>query len=83
MENYLSRSIKEIISRNPEVAAILNSYNLGCVPCSSACRVKHILENQYLSEKQEQEMLRRIEQAIYSDKDIKDQALKKTKKRDI
>ncbi len=79
MESYLNRSIKGIISKNPEVAKILNSYNLGCVPCSGSCHMRHVLENQYLSEKQEQEMLCRIEQVIYADKDIKDPALKKTK----
>lgn len=81
MEEYLNNGIKEIILKVPDVAAILDNYNIGCVPCSiGSCALKDVVEIHNLPEEQEQEMMCRIEKAIYPEKDIKKPAYKKTKK---
>ncbi len=44
MEEYLNKSIKEIINQFPEVGDSLNEYNIGCAPCSvGSCLLKDIV----------------------------------------
>lgn len=72
MEKYLNKGIKEIISQFPEVAEILNKYNIGCVPCNvGTCLLKDIVEIHNLPEDQEQELMMRIAKAVYPDRVIK------------
>ena len=81
MEAYLNKGIKEIILKIPEVATVLDNYGIGCVPCSvGSCALKDVVEIHNLPEEQEQEMMYRIEKAIYPEKDIKKPVYKKTKK---
>ncbi|MBW8039752.1 MAG: hypothetical protein FVQ85_07110 [Planctomycetes bacterium] len=72
MEEYLNKGIKEIISRFPEVADILNEYNIGCAPCSvGSCLLKDIVEIHNLSEEGEQALMARIAKVIYPDQEVK------------
>lgn len=72
MEEYLNQGIKDIITKFPKVADILNEYNIGCVPCNvGSCLLKDIVEIHNLSEQDERTLLRRIAKVIYPDKEIK------------
>lgn len=72
MEEYLNKGIKDIITKFPKVADILNEYNIGCVPCNvGSCLLKDIVEIHNLSIEQEQELLTRIARVIYSGREIK------------
>lgn len=72
MEEYLNKGIKEIITKFPKVADILNEYNIGCVPCNvGSCLLKDIVEIHNLPEDEEQELMARIAKIIYPGKDIK------------
>ena len=66
MEKYLNTPIKEVITRFPKVANILNEYNIGCVPCSvGSCLLKDIVEIHNLSIKEEQELMAKLAKIIY------------------
>ncbi len=70
MEQYLNKSINEVISEFPEVAEILNGYKIGCVACSvGTCPLNEIVAIHNLPEEAERELMKRIEKAIYPDKD--------------
>ena len=72
MEEYLNKSIKEIINQFPEVGDILNEYNVGCVPCSvGSCLLKDIVEIHALLPEEEQELMARIAKIIYPDQEVK------------
>ncbi len=72
MEEYLNKSIKEIINQFPEVADILNEYNIGCAPCSvGSCLLKDIVEIHNLPAEEEQELMARIAKVIYPDREVK------------
>lgn len=71
MQEYLNKGIKEIITKFPKVADVLNEYKIGCVPCNvGSCLLKDIVEIHNLSESQEQELIAKIARVIYPDKDI-------------
>ena len=70
MEEYLNKSIKEVISEFPEVADVLNGYKIGCVTCSvGSCPLNEIVTIHNLSEEAEKELMKEIEKALYPDKD--------------
>ncbi len=72
MEEYLNRSIKEIINQFPEIGDILNEYNIGCAPCSvGSCLLKDIVEIHNLPPEEEQELMDRITKVIYPDREVK------------
>jgi hemerythrin-like domain-containing protein len=72
MEEYLNKGIKEIISEFPEVADILNEYNIGCAPCTvGSCLLKDIVEIHNLSEEDEQALMARIAKVIYPHQEVK------------
>lgn len=72
MEEYLNKGIKEIITKFPKVAEILNEYNIGCVPCNvGSCLLKDIVEIHNLSLEQEEQLLTRIAQVIYPGQKLK------------
>lgn len=71
MKEYLNMGIKEIISKFPLVADILNEYNIGCVPCSvGTCLLKDIVSIHNLSMEDEQALLARIAKVIYPDRKV-------------
>jgi len=66
MEKYLNMPIKEVITRFPKVADILNEYNIGCVPCNvGSCLLKDVVEIHDLSKELEQELMVKIARIIY------------------
>ncbi|MFQ5835606.1 MAG: hemerythrin domain-containing protein [bacterium] len=72
MKEHLNKGVKEIITEFPEVAEILNEYSIGCVPCSvGSCLLKDIVAIHNLPEDVKQELMYRIEKAIYPDRDVK------------
>ena len=71
MEEYLNKNIKEVLSRFPGVADILNGYNIGCVPCNvGTCRLKDIVEIHNLSPEDEQELFTLVAGVIYPGKEV-------------
>ena len=72
MKEYLNKGIKEIISKFPPVADILNEYNIGCVPCGvGTCLLKDIVEIHNLSAEDEQALMAKITKVIYPDREVK------------
>lgn len=72
MEEYLNKGIKEIITKFPKVADILNDYNIGCVPCNvGTCLLKDIVKIHNLSPDEETALFARIAREIYPGRDIK------------
>jgi hemerythrin-like domain-containing protein len=68
---FWGRGIKQIIDEYPDVGAILESYDIGCVPCSlGTCRLSDVVEIHNLDPALEQEMMTRIVKKIYPDRDI-------------
>lgn len=71
MEEYLDRSIKEIIDQFPEIGNILNEYNIGCVSCCvGSCLFKDIVEIHNLPSEEEQELMARVAKVIYPDRAV-------------
>ena len=72
MEEYLNKGIKEIITEFPEVGEILDEYSIGCVVCSvGSCPLNEIVTIHNLPRETEQELMKRIEKAIYPDTNMK------------
>lgn len=71
MQEVLNRKIKELIDEYPLIADILESYNIGCVPCNvGSCLLKDIVDIHNLSESQERELLKKIARVIYPDREV-------------
>lgn len=80
MEDYLNKGIKEVISKFPEIADILDEYNIGCVPCNvGTCLLKDIVQIHNLSPNEEAELMSKISNVIYPDKKVKIPTLVKKK----
>ena len=72
MEAYNNKGIKDIITEFPQVADILEEYGIGCGPCTvGICLLKDILDIHKMAPEKEQELMSRIEAAIYPERDIK------------
>lgn len=72
MDTYLNMPIKEVITRFPEVGAILDENEIGCVPCAvGSCLLKDIIDVHDLSEEEEQVIMARISKVIYPDREVK------------
>jgi hemerythrin-like domain-containing protein len=71
MEEYLNKSIKEIINQFPEIGNILNEYNIGCAPCSvGSCLLKDIVEIHNLPYEEKRELMTKIAKIIYPDREV-------------
>ena len=71
MEKYRDKGIKDIITEFPQVANILEDYGIGCGPCTvGICLLKDILDIHRMAPEKEQELMSRIEAAIYPERDI-------------
>ncbi len=65
MEEHLNKGIKEIIDEYPEIAQILNEYEIGCSSCDvGICRLKDIVALHPLSKTHEEELVARISAVI-------------------
>ena len=72
MEAYKNTGIKDIITEFPQVANILEEYGIGCGPCTvGICLLKDILDIHKMAPEKEQELMSRIEAAIYPERNIK------------
>ncbi len=71
MEKYAKQGIKDIIEAFPGVGKILEEYGIGCSPCTvGICQLKDILEIHTLAKEAEEELMRRIEAEVYSERNI-------------
>ena len=71
MEAYLNKGIKEIITEFPEVEEILEEFEIGCGTCGEGlCLLKDIVEIHYMEENTEAELMTRILNAIFPDKNV-------------
>jgi hemerythrin-like domain-containing protein len=69
LEEYLNKGIKEVISKFPDVADILEEYNIGCVPCAvGTCLLKDIVAIHNLSQEDERTLMARIAGVIDPDR---------------
>jgi len=65
LANHLPRPIKEVITEFPELAAILNEYDIGCGTCMIGdCLFKDIVSIHNLPRELEQAMMARLAAAI-------------------
>lgn len=72
MNKYLNTGIKEIITKYPKIATILEEYNIGCGPCTlGTCLLKDVVGIHGLSPDQEADLMYKIEKEIYPQRDIK------------
>ncbi len=77
MEGYLNEGIKTIIDQFPEVGNILDEYGIGCAPCNvGTCLLKDIVEIHSLPADKEQEMMSKISNVIYPDREIEPHEIK-------
>ena len=71
MEEYLNKGIKEVIDQFPEIGNILSEYDIGCAPCSvGTCLLKDIVEIHSLPADKEQELMKKIANILYPDREI-------------
>jgi len=71
VEAYLNKGIKEIITEFPEVEEILEEFKIGCGTCGEGlCLLKYIVEIHYMEENMEAELMTRISNAIFPDKNV-------------
>jgi hemerythrin-like domain-containing protein len=71
MEEYLNKSIKEVITEFPEVSKILEAYDIGCGPCLvGTCLLKDIVNIHHLPADQEAQMMARVARVIHPDQSI-------------
>ncbi|TKB06401.1 hemerythrin domain-containing protein [Desulforhopalus sp. IMCC35007] len=71
MEKYRSKGIKDIIAEFPGVEKILEEYGIGCGPCTvGICQLKDILEIHQIPREAEEELMCRIEAAIYPERNL-------------
>jgi hemerythrin-like domain-containing protein len=69
LEDYLNKGIKEVISKFPDVANVLEEYNIGCVPCAvGTCLLKDIIAIHNLSPEDERTLMARIASIIDPDR---------------
>lgn len=69
MEKYLDMPVKEAISKFPKLGAILEEYQIGCVPCNvGTCLLKDVIQIHNLSEEEESELMERIAGVFYPDR---------------
>ncbi len=71
MQNFMNKSIKEVIEQNPRIGEILDEYNIGCVPCTVAtCLLKDVVTIHNLPKKDEAMLMYRMEKELYPDRDV-------------
>lgn len=65
LEEYLNKGIKDVISRFPAVADILEQYNIGCAPCTEgSCLLKDIVDVHGLSPEDEKALMAQIAEVV-------------------
>ena len=80
LEDYLNTGIKAVISQFPDVAAILEEYDIGCAPCSvGSCLLKDIVKIHHLSDEDEQALMARIAGVIDPSRPVKAPAIPRSR----
>lgn len=71
MEQLQNRGIKDIIDEYPEVGTILDSYEIGCVPCSlGTCKLKDVVDIHDLDPQVELDMMKRIAAVVFPGQEV-------------
>jgi len=71
VEEYLGKSIKEVMTRFPAVEQVLDDFGIGCGPCSVGdCLLKDIVAIHHLSPQDEWLLMARIAGIIFPDQEI-------------
>ncbi|SCY34463.1 hemerythrin domain-containing protein [Alkaliphilus peptidifermentans] len=71
MEKQLNRDIKSVMSEFPEVGIILEEFDIGCTTCGvGICLLKDIISIHDVPKQVEELMMKRIEKAIYPERNI-------------
>jgi hypothetical protein len=66
MQQVLNTNIKDVITRFPDVGAILGTFEIGCVTChAGTCLLKDVVGIHGLTEDKEAELFRQIAAAIF------------------
>lgn len=69
MERHLNTPVKEAIDKFPKLGAILEEYQIGCVPCNvGTCLLKDVIAIHNVSEEVEAELMARIAAVFYPDR---------------
>ncbi len=65
LQEYMNKGIKDVISRFPAVADVLEQYNIGCAPCTEgSCLLKDIVDIHNLSPEDERALMAQIAEVI-------------------
>ena len=81
MQAYLNAPIKEVISKFPKVADILNGFDIGCVPCSvGTCLLKDVVAIHNIGEENKAQLMFEVEKDIYPDREVKRPVINKAAK---
>jgi hemerythrin-like domain-containing protein len=73
----MNKGIKDVISRFPAVADILEQYNIGCAPCTEgSCLLKDIVDIHNLSPEDERALMAQIAEVIDSGRQVQMPAVK-------
>lgn len=71
VQKYLDTNIKDIMDEFPKVQGILDSYEIGCAPCSAGtCMMKDIIDIHNLDEQKEKQMLSQIFDVIFPGEEV-------------
>ena len=77
-EEFLNKSIKDVVKQYPKIENILDEYNIGCVSCNvGTCLLKDIVKIHNLSVDEEQELMAKITKVIYPKREIKISQIKR------
>ena len=77
-EEFLNKSIKDVVKQYPKIENILDEYNIGCVSCNvGTCLLKDIVKIHNLSVDEEQKLMAKITKVIYPKREIKISQIKR------
>mgnify|MGYP003967606119 CR=1 FL=1 len=81
VEEYLDTNIKDIMDQYPQVQDILDSFDIGCAPCTSGtCMMRDIIDIHNLDEQNEKTMLSQIFDVIFPGEKVEIPRIAKEKK---
>ena len=79
LQEYMNKGIKDVISKFPAVADILEQYNIGCAPCTEgSCLLKDIVDIHNLSQEDEQALMAQIAAVIDPGRQVEMPAAKRS-----
>ena len=65
LDEYMNKGIKDVITKFPAVADVLEQYNIGCAPCTEgSCLLKDIVDVHNLSPEDERALMAQIADVI-------------------